>query len=79
MESENIIYTCPHCENMFVVNKKELNCKIIRHGCCKNMKPIDPHLPKEECDELFEKKMIYGCGKPVKIDESGNATKCDYI
>jgi len=78
-----IIIICPHCsENILIY---QLNCCIFRHGVYKETeKQIDPHLSKEECNKLFEEKLIYGCGKPFKIiksDESGEyfAEICDYI
>jgi hypothetical protein len=61
----------------------ELNCRIFRHGVFKaSGAQVNPHAPKAECDELFEKNMIYGCGKPFQIIQDGDAFKailCDYI
>ena len=34
-EIEKIILRCPHCEDYFIIYKKELNCHIIRHGIYK--------------------------------------------
>lgn len=80
----DIIFQCCHCNNSFIVNEKEFNCKILRHGIYKNnLKQIDPHLPKNKCDELYKKNLIYGCGKPLKIiknDENEyDVIICDYI
>lgn len=79
----HLIVSCPHCNDYILIYKKELNCKIFRHGIyLHNKKQIDPHLPKKECDRLFNEKLIIGCGKPFKIKENFGlyiALKCDYI
>ena len=78
-----IIIECPHCKEHIVVNLKELNCKIFRHGIYKNNgKQIDPHASKEICDELIKNDVIYGCGKPfqiIEINDTFEIKKCDYI
>jgi hypothetical protein len=82
MENNNIVI-CPHCHEYIVI--EELNCCIFRHGTYKiNGTQIDPHLPKTECDRLFNNKLIFGCGKPFRIikGENNNILKveiCDYI
>jgi hypothetical protein len=58
----------------------EINCRIFRHGVYKaSGEQLPPHSTKAECDEAFEKGLIYGCGKPFMLDPSGNAIVCDYI
>ena len=78
-----LIICCPHCQEPIVIYKKELNCHIFRHGVYrKNLKQIDPHLKKDECDHLKSNNLIYGCGKPFQIIEDNNkyqAIVCDYI
>ena len=71
--------SCPHCNGIIQILKKEINCKIFRHGVYKNNNlPIPPHTIKTECDRLFTQKIINGCGKPFIFD--GNIVKiCDYI
>ena len=80
---EELFFLCPHCDTPIIVYKKDLNCHIFRHGIFKHSyKQIDPHLKKEICDELFQKELIYGCGKPFKIININNEykiEKCDYI
>ena len=80
---ENILVKCPHCEDLIIINKKDFNCKIFRHGAYKNNnKQIDPHLNKSECDRLFKEELIYGCGKPFKLISEDNkycTEICDYI
>ena len=74
------VYKCPHCFEYFIINSKELNCKIIRHArFIHDFSQVDPHLTQEKCLELIESKLIYGCCKPVMIDNENNAVKCDYI
>ena len=82
---DNIIVKCAQCEDMVLINKKDFNCRIFRHGVyIKGNKQIDPHLNKEECDRLSKENLIYGCGKPFKliinVEENKYYTeKCDYI
>ena len=79
---EYIIITCPHCNNMIQILRKEFNCKIFRHGIYKkNFAQIDPHMKKDQCDYLKKNDLIYGCGKPYEIlciDNKWFATTCKY-
>ena len=79
----HIIIQCPHCKDYIQVFKKEFNCKIFRHGILKcNLKQIDHHLKKEECDRLKKEDLIYGCGKPFQLIENDgkySTVICDYI
>lgn len=72
---------CPHCNEYIYI--EQLNCCIFRHGVLKiDNKQIDPHTPKEICDQLFKDGEIYGCGKPFQIQYINNvyiAIICDYI
>lgn len=83
MDDNYIIIQCPHCKDYILVFKKELNCKIFRHGIYKDtMKQINPHLKKDECDKLINQNLIIGCGKPFQIIEENGSFKpiiCDYI
>jgi hypothetical protein len=83
MDQEYIIFNCPHCKQIVQVLKKEFNCKIFRHGIYKkNLKQIDPHLKKEECDRLKKEDLIFGCGKPFQLiitDNSFEVVVCGYI
>jgi len=80
---DHIIIQCPHCKEYIQVFKKEFNCKIFRHGILKsNLKQIDPHLKRSECDKLKNDDLIYGCGKPfqlIELNGSYIAVICDYI
>lgn len=78
-----LYFTCPHCSQYVEVKKKELNCRIFRHGCFKDsFVQIPPHLCKTECDRLANEQLIYGCGKPFEVvgdtDETMEAVICDY-
>ena len=73
---------CPHCNVSIEII--ELNCRIFRCGIMKSTnQQIDPHLCKTQCDALFEKGEIYGCGKPFRVvhlsDGSLICSVCDYI
>ena len=77
------IINCPHCDQIIQVFKHELNCKIFRHGIYKDsLEQIDPHLPKEKCEQLSKNNLIYGCSKPFQIifeNKKIVVEKCDYI
>ncbi len=78
-EEDYYICHCPHCNSIIQIYKKDINCQIFRCGIFKNThQPINPHLSKTECDKLYEKDLIYGCGKPFKFD--GKTIEiCEYI
>ena len=80
-KTQNII-SCPHCNEFIIIEK--LNCGIFRHGVIKESgKQIDSHSSNEICDNLFNNKLIYGCGKPFQIivNQLNNyeIKSCDYI
>lgn len=81
-ENNTLIFECPHCAEPVIVYLPELNCRIFRHGTFKhNLKQIDPHLPKHNCDHLFNLGLIFGCGKPFEIIIENNkyfVTICEY-
>ena len=85
MNEEIIHIICPNCGDFIEI--EQVNCAIFRHGVFKDtLEQIDPHAPKELCDELVSRNFIFGCGKPFKlvIDVVDNrviykAVKCDYI
>jgi hypothetical protein len=81
IDGDYFLFKCPHCKVSGLVHKDETNCQIFRCGILKhNYEQINPHTPKQECDDLFEQNRIYGCGKPYMISV---ATKtifpCGYI
>lgn len=72
------IIECPHCKITIFV--EALNCRIFRCGIKKsNGTQIDPHLKQTSCEYLYNNGLIYGCGKPFRVDMSGNPVPCDYI
>jgi hypothetical protein len=82
MENYTVI-ECPHCKNSIQIFHNEINCAIFRHGIIKTTgQQLNPHAPKNICDNLFENNLIYGCGKPFKISKKQTemiAEICDYI
>jgi hypothetical protein len=81
MNSTNFEVICPHCQLYVII--EQINCGIFRHGVLKsNNEQINPHLDKQSCDDLVEKNLIYGCGKPFRIVKQGDTfiiEICDYI
>ena len=79
----NFIINCPHCSDQILIEK--INCGIFRHGSVKATgKRIGPHSKKAYCDKMFNKGLIYGCGKPFrctinKINNTVITEICDYI
>ena len=73
--------TCPHCK--ITIEVLELNCQIFRCGVYKGtLEQINPHMLKTECDRLLEGDLIYGCGRPFRVDNNDNelvSSICDYI
>ena len=85
-DSHNYIFTCVHCNDPFIIYERDFNCKILRHGVMKaTMQPMNPHASKEESESLVRERLIYGCGKPMRIvknkDISGYyiVENCEYI
>ena len=76
---------CPHCDLPILIMKKDINCGIFRHGIIiESGKQMDPHTPEHICNFLASRKLIYGCGKPFRLEEDCEyqylmAVKCDYI
>lgn len=84
MDSEFIIEPCPHCGCYILIDKRELNCRIFRHGAYKaNIHQIPPHEIKVVCDALARDEQIFGCGKPFRVQERADGgyefVVCDYI
>lgn len=78
------IKDCPHCHEPILLYQHEINCKIYRHAVLKKtLKQIDPHSSKEQCDYYINNDLIYGCGKPFKIefteDDDITLMICEYI
>lgn len=83
-----ILVNCPHCNQLIEII--ELNCCIFRCGIYRETcEQIPPHHPKAECDQLVEQQLIFGCGKPFRVESNPDPNKnneithqaiiCDYI
>jgi hypothetical protein len=78
MENIATVIECPHCKQPIEIIA--LNCRIFRCGILKDTyQQIDPHLDENSCKMLKKNELIYGCGGPFKILESGEAVICEYI
>ena len=76
--SNILIINCPHCFQPIII--EELNCRIFRHGALKsNNEQINPHATEQECIYYKTNDLIYGCGKPFKINNDLQVEICDYI
>jgi hypothetical protein len=77
-----LIFPCPYCELMILVDKNQLNCCIFRHGVKKdNYQQTNPHACKEECDQLVKDDKVYGCNGSFEIlikNDKYYVNKCDY-
>jgi len=80
---KNYIFNCPHCDEIIIVHFNDTACCIFRHAVLKsNLEQINPHSPKSVCEELVQKDLIYGCGKPFffhKKSKPPYVEECDYI
>jgi hypothetical protein len=86
MSNPIININCPHqeCGLPVIIDPKEINCAIFRHGVLKsNGVQMPPHLEKRICDELVRRNLIYGCGKPFQLVKNNNnvivPVICGYI
>ena len=91
--TRDIFIACPHCGGMVHIPATQINCNVFRHAFFKSTGlQIDPHTPKLECDRLLHEDLIWGCGKPFRleleleqnraqnqIEKTYHATKCEYI
>ncbi len=85
MSEQNFVVECPHCKEPVLI--EQVNCAIFRHGVQKdNFQQIGPHASKEECVNFINNNLIYGCGKPFKLEKNYDnkennyvAVICDYI
>lgn len=82
-EGDMWTFLCPHCNQYTEVLKQHVNCRIFRHAVfIHNGQPINPHMPKEQCDMLVANNQVYGCAKPIRFQftPQGNYVEiCDYI
>lgn len=77
-----IEFKCPHCQNFFVVEESEINCRIVRHFAFRDGTQLNPHAPKQDCERVVQEDLGYGCAKPCFLtNEAGvwEARMCDYV
>jgi hypothetical protein len=79
-----LFVNCPHCDQ--IIEILAINCAIFRCAVIKQTgEQLNPHAPKMECDRLAEQGLIYGCGKPFRLEPDPSnpfthrAVICDYI
>ena len=82
--SNIIIVPCPHCNGSVLIMRNEINCSIFRHGIYKhNKQQMNPHASERECTRARMDGLIYGCGKPFRLQGAltgkYTAVVCDYI
>ncbi len=72
-------FNCPNCNSICQVHKTDIKCGIFRHAVYKkDLSFVNPHASKEECENLKNSDIVYGCAKPFMFD--GNSVKkCGYI
>lgn len=84
-EDNCYLFKCPNCKVLTQVAENEVNCQIFRHGVMKRSgQQVNPHAPKEHCDQLVEQDLVYGCCKPFRLFRGNSgaveyADICDYI
>lgn len=78
-EDDYYYFKCPQCHVMCQVHKTDIRCTIFRHAVYKkDLSFVNPHAPKEQCEQLVSQGLVYGCGKPFKF--TGNTLEiCAYI
>ena len=73
-----MLVVCPHCLHFVWI--EEINCGIFRHAIYKaSGEPINPHASEEECITLVQEGLVYGCGKPFKLNALNEPLICDYF
>jgi hypothetical protein len=86
LENGSWLFQCPHCACTILVPANEINCTIFRCGSYrKNGEQIHPHMKEPQCTALANAKLIWGCGKPFKMNpvhgskERYEVVVCGYI
>lgn len=75
-----IIITCPHCTELILIYRQDINCRIFRHAVYKQTnEQVNPHLDKLSCDQLIEHEMVHGCCKPFRLSLENIPEICEYI
>ncbi len=66
LDTDKIIYECPHCLLCCETYLSELACCIFRHGSINGVY-LSPHECKEQCDRFAAMVGVQGCCKPYQI------------
>ncbi len=67
-----LLVHCPHCQQLIEI--LAINCAIFRCGIYRQTgEQLPPHLSKEECDRVAEQQLIFGCGKPFRVQPASSA------
>ena len=78
-----LVFSCPHCEQPILIYENEINCMIFRHAVFKEtMEQVDPHASKEMLDLLVMENKVYGCGKPFRLIRNEGSfliVECGYV
>jgi hypothetical protein len=86
--SKSLVFYCPHCDGTIVVDEKDVNCGIFRHGHyngddrngLKKWQPLQPHETESNIIYLCDNNMINGCGKPIMLSsDKKQVFTCKYI
>ena len=73
-------FECCRCGQAFIVERDQLNCRIFRCGIIKTSGvQLEPHATRGVCEYYYNNGLLYGCGKPFRIDDNLQVVKCDYI
>jgi hypothetical protein len=77
----DLTLVCPNCYGTVIVNKLDTNCCIFRHGIWKsNNTQVDPHATEAVCMNAVKNDLIFGCGRPFRLDLKTMTTMvCDYL
>jgi hypothetical protein len=70
-----ILVHCPHCQQWIEI--LAINCAIFRCGIYRQTgEQLPPHLSKAECDRVAEQQLIFGCGKPFRVQPASPHPPC---
>jgi hypothetical protein len=61
-----IVGNCPHCQLQVMVAPSEIKWGTLRHAVYRfNFEQVSFDATKKECEDLYLKNLIYGCGQPL--------------
>jgi len=67
MDDFNIV--CPYCDGAVQIKRKDLNCRVFRHGVhtITNI-GINPHMTESAVELMIQNNLLRGCGKQFIFD-----------